>query len=295
VEALNSAKSYTIVFNNAPSTSGRSLKVAANSILGEENVPAISDYYQQKFKKKPLEEISEENEEVVKNNNFVDKTVKKKEKTIESKEHSQKEIPKRLPSAQKEKIVKSSSGWKREGMESEAENLKKDDPPKLNYSPIPIPKPPVKKEIPKQKDSSKPPIKSESTTVKQGLIKGDSKAKKVSTTSAKSGEKKKFSEVYEGPDRNLVEQLEKEISECPSITFDDIAELESAKNLLQEAVVLPRMMPEFFKGIRKAMKGILLFGPPGTGKTLLAKAVASNNMFFNVSASSLASKWKGES
>lgn len=35
---------------------------------------------------------------------------------------------------------------------------------------------------------------------------------------------------------------------------EDIADLEEAKKLLKEAVVLPMWMPEFFKGIRRPWK-----------------------------------------
>jgi fidgetin-like protein 1 len=109
---------------------------------------------------------------------------------------------------------------------------------------------------------------------------------------------KLMANLPKGVDENAAKQVFNEIVvEGDEVHWDDVAGLDGAKKALKEAVVYPFLRPDLFMGLREPARGMLLFGPAGTGKTMLARAVAteSKSTFFAISASSLTSKWHGES
>ncbi len=80
-----------------------------------------------------------------------------------------------------------------------------------------------------------------------------------------------------------------------SITFEDVAGLEEAKEEVVEVVDFLKNPKKYTSLGGKIPKGVLLIGPPGTGKTLLAKAVAGEAgvPFFSISGSDFVEMFVG--
>jgi cell division protease FtsH len=81
----------------------------------------------------------------------------------------------------------------------------------------------------------------------------------------------------------------------PSITFDDVAGVDEAKEELREVVEFLKEPEKFVQLGARIPKGVLLVGAPGTGKTLLAKAVSGEAgvPFFSISGSEFVEMFVG--
>jgi len=81
----------------------------------------------------------------------------------------------------------------------------------------------------------------------------------------------------------------------PTVTFDDVAGSDEAKQELQEVVEFLREPQKFAALGARIPKGVLMVGSPGTGKTLLAKAVAGEAgvPFFSIAGSEFVEMFVG--
>ncbi len=81
----------------------------------------------------------------------------------------------------------------------------------------------------------------------------------------------------------------------PTVTFEDVAGVEEAKEDLKEIVEFLKEPEKFIQLGARIPKGVLLVGSPGTGKTLLAKAVSGEAgvPFFSISGSEFVEMFVG--
>jgi len=81
----------------------------------------------------------------------------------------------------------------------------------------------------------------------------------------------------------------------PTVTFDDVAGIEEAKQEVHEVVDFLKSREKFQTLGARIPKGMLLVGPPGTGKTLLARAIAGEAgvPFFSISGSEFVEMFVG--
>jgi cell division protease FtsH len=87
----------------------------------------------------------------------------------------------------------------------------------------------------------------------------------------------------------------KTITADSTVSWDEVAGLDEAKEELREVVDFLRDPVRFGRLGARVPKGILLYGPPGTGKTLLAKAIANETgaRFYAQSASAFVEMFAG--
>ncbi|NOZ33103.1 MAG: ATP-dependent metallopeptidase FtsH/Yme1/Tma family protein [Alphaproteobacteria bacterium] len=80
-----------------------------------------------------------------------------------------------------------------------------------------------------------------------------------------------------------------------SVSFEDVAGVDEAKQDLEEIVEFLRDPGKFQRLGGRIPRGVLLVGPPGTGKTLLARAVAgeANVPFYTISGSDFVEMFVG--
>ncbi len=80
-----------------------------------------------------------------------------------------------------------------------------------------------------------------------------------------------------------------------TVTFDDVAGVEEAKQDLLEIVEFLKSREKFESLGARIPRGVLLIGPPGTGKTLLARAVSgeADVPFFSISGSEFVEMFVG--
>src|SRR5437667_5979600 len=81
----------------------------------------------------------------------------------------------------------------------------------------------------------------------------------------------------------------------PTITFQDVAGVDEAKQELTEVVEFLKYPEKFSTLGARIPRGVLLVGPPGTGKTMLARAVAGEAgvPFFRISGSEFVEMFVG--